>query len=637
VSKLCGFWREEPTPEGGTVLRAMVDAMRHGSEAAAASVTFDGGGLAVLGTALSDPNGSLWTRDEREFLALGGRIVGERSGSVFGLEPGVLADGIRSVDDGLLARLDGVFTLVHVGVASRTLTIANDRLGFSPVYYHWNGRELWFASEVKAILRVLRLMEPDWQAWADFHYIGLLMGTATLVSGVVALDAGHVLTVRGGILSVRPYYDFTRIGLREPGDVTTREVAERFLEAVDRRLRPGVRHTLLLSGGFDSRLILGALTRLGARPTVLALENADDHHGLDGAVARRLAASLGLECEWRPHRPGYAFSGAWAEVFYILDGMVPNLDLFISRIYPELDERLGVVWDGLGLDIMLGAFHGVTADQERNLALFIAQRSTVRSVLRAALVPEVFARLDDGFEERIWEHFDAVPPSENAFFLFLLKHRTRRRIAVNPHQLYASRVEPETPSVHRSFHEYVLSIPYRMRAKNRLYIDVLEKEFPDLARVPVCSAGTVYLSRRDWALVARHLDWLAPLKHRLELHPRLVTVARKARDLPGGGSSSAGAASVAALLERTEFRRPFYDRPRLLPLFEAYRKGNRRHHRLFKTVYYIELWHALFVDHETSVLEAGHPATPTRTIPWPSPSWSSRRSSLAAQLPAPYS
>jgi asparagine synthetase B (glutamine-hydrolysing) len=622
MAKLCGFWREEPAWNGGgTALRAMVDAMRHGSEADAVSLTFPGGGLALLGTALSDPKGSWWTRDEREFLALAGRIVGaggvtagatDRATSPFGVLPEVLADRLRSSDDALLASVDGVFTLAHVDLARRSLSIATDRLGFSPVYYHWHGRDLWFASEVKAILRVLRLTEPDWQAWADFHYIGHLLGTETLVSGVVALGAGHVLTVRNGNLSVRTYYDVTRIGVREPGDVSTREVAERLLAAVDRRIRSGVRHTILLSGGFDSRLVLGALSRLGARPTVLALENAETHHGLDGAIARRLAASLGLECDWRPNRPGHAFSRAWAEVFYILDGMVPNLDLFISRIYPELDKSLGVVWEGLGLDIMLGGFHGVTADPDRNLARFVARRFTVRSLLRAALVPEVFARLDAGFEERVRAHIRAIPPSENAFFLFLLKHRTRRRIAVNPYQLYAARVESETPAVHPPFHEYVLSIPYRMKVKNRLHIEVLEKEFPDLAHVPVCSAGSVYLSRRDWALVARHLNWLAPLEHRLELHPRLAAVARKARDLLGGGSSSAGSTSIAALLERTEFRRPFYDRRRLMPLFEAYRKGDRRHHRLFKTVYYIELWHALFVDHETSVLEAGHPAAGQR-------------------------
>jgi hypothetical protein len=48
-----------------------------------------------------------------------------------------------------------------------------------------------------------------------------------------------------------------------------------------------------------------------------------------------------------------------------------------------------------------------------------------------------------------------------------------------------------------------------------------------------------------------------------------------------------------------------------MPLFEVYRKEYRRHHRLFKTVF-IELWHSLFVDHETLVLVVGRAWRPAR-------------------------
>ncbi len=101
------------------------------------------------------------------------------------------------------------------------------------------------------------------------------MGRRTLFENVHALDSGQTLTYRDGDLRERRYYDFTRTAVMDETEVSTEKLASLFTEAVRRRIRPDTTNTVLLSGGFDSRLILGTLTNLGVTPKLVTLENAN--------------------------------------------------------------------------------------------------------------------------------------------------------------------------------------------------------------------------------------------------------------------------------------------------------------------------------------------------------------------------
>ena len=59
---------------------------------------------------------------------------------------------------------------------------------------------------------------------------------------------------------------------------------------------------------------------------------------------------------------------------------------------------------------------------------------------------------------------------------------------------------------------------------------------------------------------------------------------------------------IISVLQRRHFDRPCYNKQMLDELFSMYQSGNSKYHELFKTVFYIELWHLLFVDQDTSIL-----------------------------------
>ena len=171
-----------------------------------------------------------------------------------------------------------------------------------------------------------------------------------------------------------------------------------------------------------------------------------------------------------------------------------------------------------------------------------------------------------------------IPASENQFLLFLFKNRIRRRIAVNPYQLYSTRVEPVTPTADAAFLEYVLRIPSELKLNHHLYLKMVRQHFPHLTGVPAVSGGAL-LSFGS----ARRLEqsWLS------RTFSRIRSLLSAKRD---------GAEPIVRILQIRNFDRPFYHRRLLRFLFVFYGRGLTVLHPLFRAVCYIELWHLLFVD-----------------------------------------
>src|SRR5689334_9592723 len=70
--------------------------------------------------------------------------------------------GIAAVD-----RFIGMFALALWNERERRLLLLRDRMGVKPLYYAWNGSQLWFGSELKA-LRAFRA----WRAEIDNDALG---------------------------------------------------------------------------------------------------------------------------------------------------------------------------------------------------------------------------------------------------------------------------------------------------------------------------------------------------------------------------------------------------------------------------------------------------------------------------------
>jgi asparagine synthase (glutamine-hydrolysing) len=167
----------------------------------------------------------------------------------------------------------GMFAFAIWDEARQRLFIARDRLGIKPLYYSFNDAQLLFSSEVRSLLQT-GLIPRRLSSTGLLNYLtfGSVCDPATLIEGVYALRAGHYLTWEKGRIAETEYWE---VGTPQAENGATRAAAlngkgdekilaklrEVLTEAVSLRLVSDVPVGVFLSGGIDSSVLVGLLSR----------------------------------------------------------------------------------------------------------------------------------------------------------------------------------------------------------------------------------------------------------------------------------------------------------------------------------------------------------------------------------------
>jgi asparagine synthase (glutamine-hydrolysing) len=199
----------------------------------------------------------------------------------------------------VLPRLRGMFAFAVWDEAAGELFLARDRFGIKPLYHGTFGGTFLFASELASLLasgRVPRVADP--QAVWDYLSHGAVPQPRTIVQGVQALPAGHWMRVRGADVQLQRWWDIeeaTRTERRALADIGYDEavagVRQRLDEATRLHLIADVPVGAFLSGGIDSTLVVGLMSRLAGHPIrTYSVGFGDSHAALSELKWARLAA-----------------------------------------------------------------------------------------------------------------------------------------------------------------------------------------------------------------------------------------------------------------------------------------------------------------------------------------------------------
>lgn len=168
-----------------------------------------------------------------------------------------LLNAFLAWDIDCFSRLRGMFAVALWSTSRKRLVLARDRLGIKPLYIASQAGELYFASEMKAIL-----MHPEIDRNLNLGALDIYLslnypaGPETLIEGIEKLRPGHWLEWRDGQVTSGAYWQL-RI---EQQAITLQEGCER----LDSLLQTSMREHMLsdvplgvwLSGGVDSSTIL---------------------------------------------------------------------------------------------------------------------------------------------------------------------------------------------------------------------------------------------------------------------------------------------------------------------------------------------------------------------------------------------
>ncbi len=166
-------------------------------------------------------------------------------------------------------KLRGMFALAIYDKTKRKLTLARDRLGKKPLHYAFHNGNLYFASEIKAILAVApELAVVNSQGLLEYLYYGYVPDPITAFTGIHKLPAGHLLEFQDGEIRIRRYWDLPEYNTHSPRneEECLEELEERLFEATRIRLISDVPLGAFLSGGTDSSTIVALMARASSGP-----------------------------------------------------------------------------------------------------------------------------------------------------------------------------------------------------------------------------------------------------------------------------------------------------------------------------------------------------------------------------------
>jgi len=200
------------------------------------------------------------------------------------------AEGERCMD-----ALDGMFAFAIWDARRGQLLLARDRIGKKPLFYYATPKLLAFASEIKALLQHPEIVpQVNAEMLPAFFLYGYVPAPATLYDGVQQLPPGQLLRVKiGGQVEASAYWDLplSASSSRAPSEAeAAATVRELLTAAVRRRLIADVPLGAFLSGGIDSSIIVGLMSRLMGEPVrTFSIGFAHDRR-FDETAFARLAA-----------------------------------------------------------------------------------------------------------------------------------------------------------------------------------------------------------------------------------------------------------------------------------------------------------------------------------------------------------
>jgi asparagine synthase (glutamine-hydrolysing) len=191
--------------------------------------------------------------------------------------------------------LRGMFAIALYDSRQHKLLLARDRVGKKPLFYHYDGKRVVFASEMKSILAVPNIpREIDFQALSDYFSFLYIPAPKSIFQAVRKVLPGHYVVVSSCGIQEKQYWD---IRFDEGESFSEKQwcdnIVESLREAVRIRLISEVPLGAFLSGGVDSSAVVAMMAGLTSEPVITTSIGFDDKDYDELNYARLMASRVG--------------------------------------------------------------------------------------------------------------------------------------------------------------------------------------------------------------------------------------------------------------------------------------------------------------------------------------------------------
>ena len=269
-----------------------------------------------------------------------------------------------------LNELNGIFALAIWDQKKRELLLARDHAGVKPLYYWHDGRRLFFASEIKALLRVPEIPRAlNEAAIPDYLAFLWVPGEETMLKGIKKVEPGNMLVWRDGEIKKRHWFSIAYEPDENVSEVQWVErVHDGFMQATQRQMVSDVPLGAFLSGGTDSSAIVACMRHSfpGRKIKCYTVKFREgdmvrDRFVDDYPYAKRVAEVLDVELEAILLEP--AIVSLLPKMVYHLDEPDADPAVFPSYLISKLAREDGttVLLSGTGGDEVLFGYRSYLA------------------------------------------------------------------------------------------------------------------------------------------------------------------------------------------------------------------------------------------------------------------------------------
>ena len=403
----------------------------------------------------------------------------------------------RDVVSDFVKNTDGDFLVVAVSATGDRCIVFSDALGRLPAYLQIGPAGLALAREPKFVGGIVGTWGFDRLALAQSFWLGYPLGERTLFEGIERIAGGFFLEARQtatGVQSTRASTYAFRCDAKS--DVrgmkaSAADLASRFVVATEGRARVagGAPVVVSLSGGNDSRSVLGGLGRARDHAIAATFRRAGGGQSADVRVAEHIAGSLGIPwnaIELSPVGPDEEERLVWMK-----DGLNPVTMAFILPFLEEVRRRWGdraVLLTGDGGDKVVPDLRPVR--HPRTMDALVGAVVEDAAMMPAEAVEALFALPSGSLVEELRDRLGSYPePSpEHKFVRWQIAERARKWLFEGEDRARCF-VWQASPFYALPVFEAAMAVPDDRKSDLRFYAEVQRQLDPVLLAIPHADTG----------------------------------------------------------------------------------------------------------------------------------------------------
>ena len=166
-------------------------------------------------------------------------------------------------------KLNGMFAVAIYDKQFNELYLFRDRIGIKPLYYYQEGKDLMFASEIKAIKAVTSGLKLNYDAVQLFLHLGFIPAPLSIYENLHKLESGHYLKISSSKIEKVQYWSTLDV-VSDKLITNEKEAIVKFSDllssSIQYQLKSDVPFGVFLSGGIDSSLITAQASAISSVP-----------------------------------------------------------------------------------------------------------------------------------------------------------------------------------------------------------------------------------------------------------------------------------------------------------------------------------------------------------------------------------